>query len=461
MPTRRRAATSLWQATGDVPQGARAALPGNRDADVAIVGAGFTGLWTAYSLLRLDPSLRIVVLERERVGFGASGRNGGWCSALLPMSLDAMTAQSGRDAAVHMQREMFATVAEVAATASREGIDCDLAHGGYVAIGRNRPQLDRLRASVETLASYGFGDDDLSLLDGSTARQRVGATSVLGGTFTPHCAALHPLKLATGLAAAVERRGAIIHEATPAVAIEHGAVHTPHGTVRAEVVVRATEAYTAQLPRLRRRLLPLYSLMIATEPLPAEFWAKAGLHARETFNDARHLIIYGQRTADDRLAFGGRGAPYHFGSRIREAYDIDPRVHAALAATLTDLFPYLGDARIEHRWGGPLGVPRDWYASVGFDRAAGMAWAGGYVGDGVAASNLAGRTLADLITGTNSPLTRLPWVQHHSPDWEPEPLRWLGVRAAATLPGSIDRAESRTGRTPRVRSWLASRLLDH
>lgn len=455
-----RSTMSLWEATTE-PAPPRAALPGDRDADVVIVGAGFTGLWTAYSLLRRDPGMRIVVLERDHVGYGASGRNGGWCSALLPMGLDTLAAAGGRDAAVRMQREMFAAVAEIAATAAREGIDCDLAHGGYVAVARNRPQLARLAAAVEEHASYGFGPRDLMRLDARDARERVGATRVIGGTFTPHCAALHPRKLVGGLARAAERLGATIHEQTPVLAIEPGVVRTGHGTVRAEVVVRATEAYTGSLPGLRRRLLPIYSLMIATEPLPTDAWAQIGLRARETFNDGRHLIVYGQRTADDRLAFGGRGAPYHYGSRVRSRFDADRHVHAALAEALTDLFPTLAGARIDHRWGGPLGIPRDWFSSVGFDRSTGMAWAGGYVGDGVAASNLAGRTLADLITATDSPLVDLPWVQHRSPDWEPEPLRWLGVRAAASLPGSIDRVEARSGRTPRARTWLMSRLLGH
>jgi glycine/D-amino acid oxidase-like deaminating enzyme len=461
MPRRRLAASPLWPATAGAPALRRRALPGDRDADVAIVGAGFTGLWTAYSLLRIDPTIRVVVLEREHVGFGASGRNGGWCSALLPMSLRTLAEVGGRDAAIRMQREMFATVAEVAAAAAREGIDCDLALGGYVALARNRPQLQRLRTAVDEMAAFGFGDGDLAMLDGPAARDRVGATKVLGGTFTPHCAALHPLKLSIGLAAAAERAGAHIYEQTTVTAIEPGRVHTTRGVVRADVVVRATEAYTAQLPGLRRRILPVYSLMIATEPLPGDFWAQAGLRARETFNDERHLIVYGQRTADDRLAFGGRGAPYHFGSRVHQAFDLDPRVHGALVAALTDLFPYLGAARIDHRWGGPLGVPRDWFSSVGFDRSSGLAWAGGYVGDGVASSNLAGRTLADLITGAATNLTDLPWVQHRSPDWEPEPVRWLGVRAASALPASIDRAENRTGRTPALRMWLASHLLGH
>ncbi len=222
------------------------------------------------------------------------------------------------------------------------------------------------------------------------------------------------------------------------------------GTVRAEFVVRATEAWTATLPGLERALVPVYSLMVATEPLGADFWAQAGLESRATFADHRHMIIYGQRTADDRIAFGGRGAPYHFGSTISSAFDSEPAVHALLRQTLAELFPEVADARFTHAWGGPLGIPRDWHSSVGLDRATGLAWAGGYVGDGVSTTNLAGRTLADLITGADTPLTRLPWVGHVSPRWEPEPLRWLGVNAGLWTMKLADRSETRRGRPSRL-----------
>ena len=161
------------------------------------------------------------------------------------------------------------------------------------------------------------------------------------------------------------------------------------------------------------------------------------------------MRIYGQRTADDRLAFGGRGAPYHFGSRTDPDFDRDERVHTALREVLVDLFPVVGDYAVTHAWGGALGVPRDWYASVGYDRTAGLAWAGGYVGDGVATTNLAGRTIAQLITGGEGDLTRLPWVGHRSRRWEPEPLRWLGVNAGRLLMTTADRAEARSGKPAR------------
>ncbi len=284
---------------------------------------------------------------------------------------------------------------------------------------------------------------------------------MLGGSYTPHCAAIHPARLVRGLAEAVERRGVTIHERTPVTALRPGAAVTPAGTVRAPIVVRATEGYTSSLAGFRRAVAPVYSLMVATPPLPPSVWDTIGLAARETFTDYRHMIIYGQRTADDRLAFGGRGAPYHFGSSVRPAYDREPAVFLMLRRTLADLFPVLGpDVPVDFTWGGPLGITRDWTASVGLDRASGLGWAGGYVGDGVGSSNLAGRTLADLILGRSSDLVSLPWVGHRSRRWEPEPLRWLGMNAGLRVMLSADAAEARTGR-PARRAALFGRFLGH
>ena len=273
---------------------------------------------------------------------------------------------------------------------------------------------------------------------------------MLGATYTPHCAAIHPAKLVRGLADGVEARGASIFERTTAVAVEPGLVHTDRGLLRADVVVRATEGYTPGLRGQKRAIAPVYSLMIATAPLAQSVWDEIGLAERETFSDYRHLIIYGQRTADGRLAFGGRGAPYHLGSRITASYDDVPRVFAALERTLGELFPILRGVEITHRWGGPLGIARDWHSSVGLDRTTGLAWAGGYVGDGVSTTNLAGRTLADLVLRRDSPLTALPWVGHRSPRWEPEPLRWLGANAGLRAMTWADAAETRRGRPSRL-----------
>jgi glycine/D-amino acid oxidase-like deaminating enzyme len=272
---------------------------------------------------------------------------------------------------------------------------------------------------------------------------------------------IHPARLVRGLARAVEARGVAIYEQTPVTAIEPHRVETPRGTVSADVVVRATEGYTPSIRGSERAVIPVYSLMIATAPLPAAVWDEIGLARRETFSDHRNLIIYGQRTADDRIVFGGRGAPYHFGSRIDPAHDRDERVFASLYATLLEMFPMLAGTKVTHSWGGALGIARDWCASVGLDASTGLAWAGGYVGDGVTTTNLAGRTLRDLVLDRSTALTGLPWVGHRSPRWEPEPLRWLGINVGLRTMTFADAEERLTGRPSLAARAMAPLLGGH
>ena len=419
---------------------ARPALTSDRAVDVAIVGAGYTGLWTAYHLLKSDPALDVAVIEMETVGFGASGRNGGWCSALFAASHDKIASKYGVDAALAMRRAMIGAVDEVGATCAEERIDCDFHKGGMLVFATSPAHVGRVRSYVEGAGSNG---EDYEWLEPDRASRRIALSGNHGAVYSPHCARLHPAKLAKGLANVVESMGARIFEHTAAMRIERGRVITSEASLRAPVVVRATEGYTARLPGLRRRLVPLYSLMIATEPLPGSFWESVGWEGRETLTDGRHLLIYAQRTADDRIALGGRGAPYHFGSRVKPDFDSEPEVFEALRRVLVQLFPAAAGAAVTHRWGGPLGAPRDWFSSVGLDRDEGLAWAGGYVGDGVSTTNLAGRTLADLILERDTELTRLPWVGHRSRGWEPEPLRWMGINLALRALASADAREER------------------
>ncbi len=454
---------SLWHSTmtDDEWGPARAALPGDDQVDVAIVGAGYTGLWTAYYLLQRDPTLRVAILEANAVGFGASGRNGGWCSAILPMGLDAMASESSRDGAIRLQSAMHETVREVGRVVQAERIDCHFTQGGYLSLCRSDMQLQRKADHTSHLQSYGFTADDYRMLSRAETLERCGAAGVVGASFTPHCAVVHPARLARGLARVVERAGATIYEHTPVTAIKPHAVRAGAGTVTADVVVRATEAFTPALRGMRRAVAPIYSLMVATEPLPKSFWDEARLHERSTFNDGRHMIIYGQRTADDRIAFGGRGARYHWGSKVRPQYDRNEGVHNLIHATLRELFPSIGDAKITHRWGGAVAATRDWWCQATFDRATGIASAGGYLGDGVSTTNLAGRTLADLITDTTSDLTTLPWVGHQSRRWEPEPLRFIGINTIVRLPIGADRHEERKGKRSRWREAILNKLTGH
>jgi glycine/D-amino acid oxidase-like deaminating enzyme len=451
---------SLWWDAIESPLQVRPPLRGDLQTDVCIVGAGFTGLWTAHALSTADPSLRVAVVEAEVAGFGASGRNGGWCSALFATSDAALARRHGFEAMLSMRAAMRDTVDVVGATAAAEGIDCHFTKGGTLTVARTPGQRARAEHDLASARQLGMGEEDLCWLDADETGRRIGVEGALGATFTPHCAVLQPALLARGLADAVTRRGVSLFETTPALAIEPRAgnrgprVRTPQGTVTADVVVEAVEAWRPRLRGQRRTVVPVYSLMVATEPLPASFWADIGLRRRETFADFRHTIIYGQRTADDRLAFGGRGAPYHYGSAVRPSFDSEPQVHAALRQTLAELFPPVSEVRFTHAWGGPLAIPRDWHPSVGFDQRSGLAWAGGYVGDGVATSNLAGRTLAHLILGHDSDLAHLAWVNHRSKSWEPEPLRWLGVNAGLWTMQRADRQETSSDRP----GLLAARL---
>ena len=454
---------SLWHETSGDDLRPRPPLPGDIDCDVAIVGAGFTGLWSAYYLLRADPSLRVVLIEREIAGFGASGRNGGWASALFPASTAKVAALPGSstEAARRMFAAMRATLDEMETVTAREGIDCDWHRGGTMSFARTPSQLERARHEVAAARADGVGEEDLRLLSREEASARAGVSSLLGATYTPHCARIHPAKLARGLAHAVERLGGVVHEQTPVLSIAPSLVTTTHGRVKAGAVIRATEGYTPGLQGMRRAVVPVYSLIVATEPLPDSVWEAVGLADSPTFTDYRHLLIYGQRTADGRIVFGGRGAPYHFGSSVRPEFDTEPRVFAELRRTLVELWPALEGAAFTHAWGGPLGISRDWMASVGYDARTGIGWAGGYVGDGVSTTNLAGRTLADLVTGRRSDLTTLPWVDHRSRRWEPEPLRWLGINAGLRAMALADAEERLTGRQSVVARALAPLLGGH
>jgi len=446
-----RAPDSLWRATAG-PSPRLPELPLPQHADVVIIGAGYTGLWAALHLLREQPGLDVVVLERTAVGFGASGRNGGWASALFPTSLERVAALSSRESAIAMQQAMHRVVDELAEWASEEGIDCEYAKGGTITVARNAAQMASMEADIARERTWGAADSDVHVLDRTRTLARIGAAGAVAGKFTPHCAAIHPLKLVHGLAEAVQRRGGHILERTAALSYSRGVVSTNRGVITGEAVIRATEGFTSRFDEHSREILPIYSLMIATKPLTDAQWAEIGLQQRETFTEQRHVVIYGQRTADGRLAFGGRGAPYHWGSAVSSRFDQHPRVHRALHKTLVELFPVLRGTPITHRWGGALGIPRDYMPFVRY--AEGLGSAGGYVGDGVASAALAGRTMADLILGHATDRTALPWVNHHGRNWEPEPLRWLEANGMLAGLGLADRMEARTGKPAPIAALL-------
>jgi glycine/D-amino acid oxidase-like deaminating enzyme len=455
-------AGSFWLETCGDDLTPRPALDGSSEADVAILGAGYTGLWTALYLLRRQPSLRIVILEQAIAGFGASGRNGSWVVPELNLSIPELARRHGTAAARAMTMATIEAVDEVGRAAGEEGLAIDWHKGGQLTIARGPHQVPDLDEHLRVHEQFGFGDRH-QRLSATELSERLHVDGALGADYSPDCAAIHPGKLVRGLARAVERRGAVIHEDTTVTAFTPGqaadrdrgraarkpVLHTDRGDVTASTVVLAGEAWLTRLKRLHRQLVPMFSLIVLTEPLDDAQWAGIGWAQRECVSSFRLTVDYLARTPDGRILFGGRGAPYHFGSAIEPDYDVHPPTHEMLRGMVRAWFPSLAGVRFTHAWGGPLGMARDWMPTFSHDPATGVASARAFIGHGVAVTNLAGRTLTDLILETPSALTELPTANHRSRDWEPEPLRFIGIRYAQQAFAGIDQRAERTGRPAR------------
>ncbi|MCD2175702.1 NAD(P)/FAD-dependent oxidoreductase [Rhizobium sp. C4] len=452
---------SFWYADlGGLPK-KRPGLPGDRQADICIIGAGYTGLWTAYYLKKTNPSLSIVIVEREFAGFGGAGRNGGWLSGGFDWSREKYLKGSSRQAVIAMQRAMAGTVDEVIRIAALEGIDADILRADNLVVATNVAQMERLIDDHKTMLDWEVPAEKIGLLSAHEAAERVCVAGVRGGLVTRGMARVQPAKLARGLAKAVERLGVTIYEGTAVTGYRNGVVETDLGNVRAPVILRATEGFTAGLKGHEREWLPLNSAQIVTEPLPDALWDEIGWRGHELLSEGAHAYCYAQRTREGRIAMGGRGVPYRFGSRTDVNGQTQDATIAQLQAILFRLFPQVKGIGIDHAWCGVLGVPRDWCTTAGFDVASGIGWAGGYVGLGVSSSNLAGRTLTDLVLKRDTELVRLPWVNRSVSRWEPEPLRWLGVHTMYQLYRLADEREAQgLGRTSRL-ARFADKLTGH
>lgn len=452
---------SFWYADiGGLPV-PRPPLDGDARADICIIGAGYTGLWAAFYLKKADPGVHVIVVEKEFAGFGASGRNGGWLTGGFAWSHEKYLTSGDADGVRSMVQAMNGTVDEVIAVAEAEGIDADIHRTDELVVATNPAQMVRMRQETAERLRWGEGDDRVYMIDADAARARVAIPGVLGAMVVGGVARVQPAKLVRGLAEAVERLGVRIVEHTAVQGIETGAVRTDRGTVRAPIILRCTEGFTATLPGSRREWLPLNSAQIVTEPVPEAIWDQIGWQGREIVGDFHNSYCYCQRTREGRIAVGGRGVPYKMGSGIDDRGTPDALTVQRLIDILHRHFPAATGLRIDHAWCGVLGVPRDWCATVGLDPTTGIGWAGGYVGVGVSTSNLAGRTLADLALGRETGLAGLPWVNRRVRKWEPEPLRWLGINTMYRLLHAADRREAAglvaPSRLARLGYWLAGR----
>lgn len=450
---------SHWMHSGGHVQATRPPPTGSRQYDTVIIGGGYTGLWAAHYLTQLNPEARVAVVEGQHVGYGASGRNAGWLSHLVPgnRAIYARDA-AGVIGAIALQRAMVDAVGEVLKVAAQMGIEMDQTSGGNLVIATTTAGMQRLRERRAADLRYGLVGDETTLLTATQARDRINAHGVLGGLYYPVATRIQPAKLVTALAAAVERQGVVIYEGSEVTEVRNRTVKTNTGTLHANKILICTEGYGGPLLG-RRRVIPINSSMIVTQPLTDAEWDTVGWSARECFSDAAHTFVYAQRTEDGRIAVGGRGSPYRFASRTGGPGEIPQATVRELAGRLRKYFPSV-DVQVDHGWSGVLGVTRDWCATVGFDKGSGTGAAFGYAGHGVTATNLAARTLVDLALGRDTPLVRLPLVDHRSPSWEPEPLRWLGIHGMYRLLRFADaleesRASANTSMLARVGARLA------
>ncbi|MFL1428461.1 MULTISPECIES: NAD(P)/FAD-dependent oxidoreductase [unclassified Nocardiopsis] len=464
---------SHWMAASRDPAAAANRRGGplpDEEQDLVIVGGGLTGLWAALAAIRENPGWRITVLEAREVGYGASGRNGGWMSPLIPgnRAVYARAAQArgedGVEAVRAFQREMNTEIEDTLSLLAKEGIDADQHRGGHLKIATTPAAMRRLEQARAADLAYGYEESELSLLDADQVGERVAVAPALGGLLTHGTVRVDPAELVRGLADLVERAGVRIIEGTAATRIDPGRVSTVRdtgrgtecGTVRAATVFSCLEAYTGRVggaPDLdARRVIPVNSSMIVTRPLPGEVWERIGWQGNECLGDAAHTFVYAQRTADGRIAIGGRGTPYAYNSGTPGEGAVDARTVRTLLERLRLFFPGVG-FEIEHAWRGAIGVTRDWCAGVAFDPATRVGVVRGFAGHGVTATRLAARTLVDRAAGRDTAATRLPWNDHDSGRWEPEPLRWIGVHGMYRLFGLADRWEE--GRGSRETSLIA------
>lgn len=410
-----------------------APLDGDTRADVAIAGGGYTGLWTAYYLKSLAPDLDICVLEAQRCGFGASGRNGGWMMAALEGETRLLSALDG-ERRERARGLIHGILPEVERVLAKHAIECDYHRGGGIYAAARYPEQLRLqRALLDEYRAAGFGSADFQWLDAAELGARLRIAGGLGGIYTPHIARIQPARLVLGLVRSLRELGVRIYEQSAVSALAPGRMVTATGAVKAPTRLLALEGYSCGLPPVQGRVLAMQSRIVATEPLDESCWAEIGLAEREVFCDASPLITYGQRSADNRMVFGARGS-YRFGGSPQSEFGRGDREFGEVRHLLQSCFPQLAQAPISHSWGGTLGVPRSGTAHAVYDRGRGLGTAGGYFGEGVGAANLMARTLADLVLGRDSELAQAPWafaggIEDQLRRWEPEPLRWLAYRA--------------------------------
>jgi glycine/D-amino acid oxidase-like deaminating enzyme len=433
---------SLW--ADNLTQSVTEFTPDN-SYDVAIIGGGFSGLWSAFHLKKLDPKLSIAIFEAQRCGYGASGRNGGWASSDYPVYRPTLEKRYGVEVTERLIDSLTSAIDELSEIARSIAPQAQFVKSGTLMFARNQAQERRLKENEDELHEWKSAAEVNELIRISQSR---------GGLFNSQSATVNPMGLVGGLVQFLTSQGVRIFEGVFATRIK-GGVLANSVIVSSPVVIQATEVFSEP----GRNFIPLYSLMVATEPLSEEIWRTVGNDSRFTFAEGSHLINYAQRTADNRIAIGGRGATYPFGSKLKSAKENTTHVHAHLRELVQQWFPVLKGVRFTHSWGGAVAITRDWEPYVQFDPDSGFGRLGGYAGDGVTMSYVAAKIIANLIKNTSNPITQLHFVNREFRSWEPEPLRYFAVNSLVKLSGLADTEEKITSRPSMVSRIIAPLIL--
>ncbi len=432
---------SLWASGADE---FFASKTSNNQYDVAIIGGGFSGLWSAFHLLHQKPDLKIAVFEAKQFGFGASGRNGGWASSDYPVYRKTLEKRYGQERTANLFQALASAIDEIGEFCRVHAPNAHFEKSGTVMFARNQAQEKRLQAASDEMHQW---------IDKSQLDKLLRVKNARGALFNPVCATVNPIGIIGGLLRYLQSRDVHLFEHSLASVVK-GGVLVNSSFIEAQIVIQATEVFGSA----NRDFIPLYSQMVATEPLSDQIWQEIGAQTRLTFAEGSHLINYAQRTSDNRLAIGGRGATYPFSSKLVADKEMTAKVHENLRQLARSWFPQISTSRFTHAWGGAVAITRNWEPYVQFNSATGFGRLGGYAGDGVTMSYLASKIMAKLIFNENDLITNLHFVNQKIRQWEIEPLRYLAVNSMVKLSGFADKEESITGR-PSLVSKIISPLI--
>jgi glycine/D-amino acid oxidase-like deaminating enzyme len=419
-------------------------LVGTTEADLVVIGAGFSGLWAAIQAAMDSPGRSVAVVEADTTGFGASSRNGGFLEASLTHGISNGMSHwpTEFERLEDLGDKNFRSIIDFIID---NDLDVGLEETGVIGVATEPWHVGEIQGTMELHHRYG---QSAEVLDRAEMSKRVNSPTYLAGLYVPDgTAIINPARLAWGLRRVAEQLGVVMYDRSPVTDIEQSSgelsVTTARGSVKAAKAIVATNAYRSPIPKMRRRIVPVYDYVLMTEPLTSGQMASLGWSGREGLSDVSSQFHYYRLTTDNRILWGGYDAIYRFGNAVGEQYDQAGDTHQVLAEHFFDTFPQLEDVVFTHRWGGPIATTTQFTATWGTSHGGDLAWVGGYTGLGVGATRFGARVALDLVDGRSTEYTDLEMVRKQPMAFPPEPFRYAGIQMTRK---AIARSDARQGR---------------